>query len=61
MRPAFNSFKEFFYELTDDTKDITKDDSLLLLFRGQKDSTCDLLPKIARKDLNFVGPDFLTK
>jgi hypothetical protein len=61
MTTKFNSFQEFFNELTENTKDVTKDDSLLLLFRGQKDSTWDLLPKIAREDFNFIGPNFLFK
>jgi hypothetical protein len=57
----FNSFNDFFVKLTDITKEITKDDNLLLLYRGQKNSSWDLLPKIARKEYNFIGPDFLTK
>jgi hypothetical protein len=57
----FNSFIDFFNELSDITKEITKDDNLLLLYRGQKDATWDLLPRIARKELNLIGPDFLKK
>lgn len=61
MINPFNSFLEFFNELIDVTKDIKKDDNLLILYRGQKNATWDLLPKIARSDLNFIGPDFLKK
>jgi hypothetical protein len=61
MVEKFDSFQEFFANLTHLTKDFKKDDPLLLLFRGQKDSTWDLLPRIARPDLKFIGPDFLKK
>lgn len=58
---TFNSFTNFFNELLEQTKVITKDDDLLLLYRGQKDANWDLLPKIARKELNFIGPNFIKK
>jgi hypothetical protein len=59
MIDSFNSFQAFFDELTSLTEDFSKDDPLILLFRGQKDSTWDLLPRIGRKDLKFIGPEFL--
>jgi hypothetical protein len=61
MRNVYDSVSEFIKELFEDTKDIEKDDNLLLLYRGQKDATWNLLPKIARKEYNFVGPDFISK
>jgi len=61
MTKTYNSFQEYFNKISLITKDIKKDDSLLILYRGQKNSTWDLLPKIARNDMNFVGPDFLSK
>lgn len=61
MAESFKSFIEFFNELYESTKDFDKNDDNLLLYRGQKDSSWHLLPKIARKDLNYIGTDFKTK
>ncbi|MBP8993599.1 MAG: FRG domain-containing protein [Bacteroidales bacterium] len=61
MIGKFDSFQEFFDNLLNLTKEFEKDDPLLLLFRGQKDSEWDLLPRIARPDLKFIGQNFLRK
>lgn len=61
MDRIFRSFTEFFTEFLEVTKEFEKDDNLLLLFRGQKESTWGLVPKIGRPEYKFSGIGFLEK
>jgi hypothetical protein len=42
-------------------KGYEKTETILLLFRGQKDAKWDLMPKIAREEYNIIGDDFIKK
>lgn len=55
------SFNDVLTSITILNKDVKKDDDFLLLYRGQKDSKWELLPKIARPEFNFIGKDFKKK
>lgn len=61
MSEPYESFNEFLTELLDVTKNNSKNDPLLVLYRGQRDSKWHLLPKIARSDYGFIGENFLLK
>jgi hypothetical protein len=56
--PVHESFSSFFNAVCELTEDFEKDDDFLLLFRGQKDSRWDLLPRIARINSLFINHNF---
>ncbi len=56
-----NSFLSFLEEINKGTHVHNKNGNIVLIYRGQKDEKWDLMPRIGRKEFNFVGPDFVKR